>query len=58
MFDREPKQSLLSMEGFPECNSRYSDIRKKMNDSLHDFVLLSESSARANLIQIASGRNT
>ena len=31
---------------------------EKMNDSLHDFVLLSKSSARANLIRIASGRNT
>ena len=31
---------------------------EKMNDSLQDFVLLSESSARANLIRIASGRNT
>ena len=30
----------------------------KMNDSLHDFVFISESSARANLIQIALGRNT
>ena len=30
----------------------------KMNDSLHDFVFISESSARANLIRIALGRNT
>ena len=35
-----------------------SDILEKMNDSLHNFVLLSESSARANLIRIALGRNT
>ena len=30
---------------------------EKMNNSLHDFVLLSESSASANLIQKALGRN-
>ena len=29
-----------------------------MNDSPHDFVFISESSARANLIRIALGRNT
>ena len=29
-----------------------------LNESLNDFVFLSESSARANVIQIASGRNT
>ena len=33
-------------------------ISEKMNASLHDFVFLSKSSARANLIWIASGRNT
>ena len=33
-------------------------ISDKMNDSLHDFVFISESSARANLIRIALGRNT
>ena len=36
----------------------YTDTREKMSDSLHDFVFLSEPSARANLIRIASGRNT
>ena len=32
--------------------------RDKMNDSLHDFVFISESSARANLFRIALGHNT
>ena len=34
------------------------DCRDKINDFLHDFVFISESSARANLIRIALGRNT
>ena len=43
------KKTLL----FPDIS--FLDI---LNESLNDFVFLSESSARANLIRIASGRNT
>ena len=37
---------------------QYVDYVEILNESLNDFVFLSESSARANLIRIASGRNT
>ena len=43
---------------------KFNKTKKKINgrelltESLNDFVFRSESSARANLIRIASGRNT
>ena len=41
-----------------DLGAQFTDAWEKMNVSQHDFVFLSESSVRANLIRIALGRDT
>ena len=48
-------RSALTHQKIPEKEAFETD---KMNDSLHDFVFISESSARANSTRIALDRNT
>jgi len=60
---RSKNETLLSDCRFKKKKKEEIPFKKNnildiLNESLNDFVFLSESSARANLIRIASGRNT